>query len=63
MPRHDVAVYAPYASVLYEAEQTQPAGGAEFQTGMLATGSSRLGCAWLTWSSKSPPRGLPRKVP
>ncbi len=38
MPRHDVAVYAPYASVLYEAEQAQPAGGAEFQTGMLAKG-------------------------
>jgi glycosyltransferase involved in cell wall biosynthesis len=42
MPRHDVAVYAPYAAPLYESERT-PTGGAEIQGLMLARALSGEG--------------------
>jgi glycosyltransferase involved in cell wall biosynthesis len=42
MPRNDVAIYAPYASQLYERDVTV-SGGAELQTVMLATELARHG--------------------
>lgn len=48
MPRNDVAIYAPYASQLYERDVTV-SGGAELQTVMLATHLARRGlrCAHI----------------
>ncbi|MDQ3728861.1 MAG: glycosyltransferase family 4 protein [Actinomycetota bacterium] len=42
MPRHDVAIYAPFAARLYE-RRPSVTGGAERQTTLLAAGLARLG--------------------
>src|SRR5688572_10605069 len=43
MPGHDVAIYAPYASVFYDAEAARGGGGAERQTWLLARALARRG--------------------
>ncbi len=43
MPGHDVAIYAPYASVFYDAAAPRSGGGAERQTWLLARGLARRG--------------------